>query len=306
MNRYRWLPILLAPDGEDSGGPTQLDMSSMLGLPDPTPVVETPPVEEVKENDAATGGAENAAQASEETPTPATVEPAQGASEASETPAEESEEVDSETPQTNAALLEQLNRMAAELQRLQAGVSTPAAPAAKTEKETPQQAVPAVPTSAAGFDISEDEVEAAQDDPKKMVGLFKKVYSKALQDVSTSMPALVMSEVRRQVDLQVAVTDFYKQNPELVNLKPLAATIAGQLQAAHPDWDMQKLFSETASEVKKLIGQQVKDGKAAPKGRRPPAFSPRPSGPPAANKPELKGEEKDIADLFDFAQKTRY
>ena len=303
MNRYRWLPILLAPDGEASGGPTQLDMSSMLGLPDPTPVVETPPVEEVKENDAATGGAENAAQASEETPTPATVESAQGASEASETPAEESEEVDSETPQTNAALLEQLNRMAAELQRLQAGISTPAA---KPEKETPQQAVPAVPTSAAGFDISEDEVEAAQDDPKKMVGLFKKVYSKALQDVSASMPALVMSEVRRQVDLQVAVTDFYKQNPELVNLKPLAATIAGQLQAAHPDWDMQKLFSETASEVKKLIGQQVKDGKAAPKGRRPPAFSPRPSGPPAANKPELKGEEKDIADLFDFAQKTRY
>ena len=303
MNRYRWLPILLAPDGEDSGGPTQLDMSSMLGLPDPTLVVETPPVEEVKENDAATGGAENAAQASEETPTPATVESAQGASEASETPAEESEEVDSETPQTNAALLEQLNRMAAELQRLQAGISTPAA---KTENETPQQAVPAVPTSAAGFDISEDEVEAAQDDPKKMVGLFKKVYSKALQDVSASMPALVMSEVRRQVDLQVAVTDFYKQNPELVNLKPLAATIAGQLQAAHPDWDMQKLFSETASEVKKLIGQQVKDGKAAPKGRRPPAFSPRPSGPPAANKPELKGEEKDIADLFDFAQKTRY
>lgn len=303
MNRYRWLPILLAPDGEASGGPTQLDMSSMLGLPDPTPVVETPPVEEVKENDAATGGAENAAQASEETPTPATVESAQGASEASETPAEESEEVDSETPQTNAALLEQLNRMAAELQRLQAGISTPAA---KTENETPQQAVPAVPTSAAGFDISEDEVEAAQDDPKKMVGLFKKVYSKALQDVSASMPALVMSEVRRQVDLQVAVTDFYKQNPELVNLKPLAATIAGQLQAAHPDWDMQKLFSETASEVKKLIGQQVKDGKAAPKGRRPPAFSPRPSGPPAANKPELKGEEKDIADLFDFAQKTRY
>ena len=202
---------------------------------------------------------------------------------------EETEEEDADKPKESPevkALRDQLTALEAKL----AAIAAPKQ--AETAKETP--------VDKTFFIATQEEMDRVLDKPENMNELLVKVHNRAVESVIKHIPAIISNMIETQVTMRGSVTKFYEENKDLVPHKQYVGFVVNELVGKHPDWDMNKVFTELPKEVRKRIGlKQQAEEKKQQKQRG--GFPPRGSGarPPAkqgSDKPT--GTEAEIADLI--------
>lgn len=121
--------------------------------------------------------------------------------------------------------------------------------------------------------------------------------SMAAERVLRQVPELVVGYVSRHTAMTNMVNDFYKENPDLTNVKQTVAAVANDLHAKNPDWDADKIFQETAGETRKLLGlKKEAQQKARQANTKKPAFAGQRGT--RRQEPKVTGLQKEINDLI--------
>jgi hypothetical protein len=86
-----------------------------------------------------------------------------------------------------------------------------------------------------------------------MKDVFARHEQIVTQKVLSSIPAVVNNQVRQAVALQSAVNEFYEVNSDLKPVRSTVGAVAEQVANKHPDWPVEKIFSESAAVTRKLL-----------------------------------------------------
>lgn len=150
------------------------------------------------------------------------------------------------------------------------------------------------------------------EDPKAFNALLNKIRNDAIDEatkrvtekVLLSVPELTVNYVNRHTTLTKAVDKFYNDNPELTTVKAFVGTVANEVQAEHPEWGVEQIFSETAVRAKKSLNLTTKVIAPQSPTNQParPAFA-KTSGASGGSgrsvaEPSLKGLAKEIDDML--------
>jgi len=167
----------------------------------------------------------------------------------------------------------------------------------KEEEETEED----VQAPSADAFISEDEFEKVLTDSSALNDVLHRVYERAFKDavnhVAKQVPVIVNSIVNSQLTLHSMVQEFYTKNPDLLPYRKFVGWVANQLQAQHPDWELQKLFGEVEKEVRKALKLTKSEG-TAEQARRRPAFA-KAGGARPGKAPEIPQELKEMLELLE-------
>ena len=209
-----------------------------------------------------------------------------------------------------AHLREQLSNLSAVL--IQHGINPaqlgqpPATSPAATQDPTTAPSTPPSPIESkaaqvelAPLSISKDEFDAIFESPESLIGLLNKVRESAVEQVLRSVPTLTASIVNQQTVLNRMVQDFYSQNDDLAGVKPFVAVVANEIAARNPDWSVEQVFAEAATESRKRLNLKKEVAKATPTN---PAVRPGLPGNTnsrrAPSAPQLSKLEKELEDLM--------
>lgn len=205
---------------------------------------------------------------------------------------------------------ETISLLRAQIEDLQGkllGRDKPAEPAAPVAPTPPPE-----PPKPLNF-LEGKSLEDILDDPAKFNELLVSVYERGKSDsrdaatekVLTSIPELIVKYTSRQNAMNAMVSDFYKKNQDLVNVKKTVAAVANDVAAEHADWNVQQVFDEAAIRTRKVLG--FKSGVTPPPSNVPPPDSnANKPNPPFVNQkgrttpkgPQLTGIQKEVADLI--------
>ncbi len=159
----------------------------------------------------------------------------------------------------------------------------------------------------AGVDI--DEVLSSADGLNK---LLQNVYNKSLEDarklaaeqILRNLPEVVTGYVNQHIQLTETVNDFYRQNPDLAQVKRTVAAVANEVAAGNPGFKLDEVFAEAAKRTRQMLG--LRAGTTTPAPTIPVRRSNGATIPPArsaagrgrATLPALEGIAAEIADLL--------
>ena len=167
-----------------------------------------------------------------------------------------------------------INELARQAMGAPQSVQATQAPAAQTkEQEIPPAVQPQAIAKVPEFDptnltvqvpadlVDLKAMQEAFDSPEKMIELIGKVYARAVADATImgtqrslmSLPQVVRPLVKQEAAMVERVTNFYKENPELVGYRDFVSYCGSQVENAHPDWTPEKVFAETAILAKKRL-----------------------------------------------------
>lgn len=184
--------------------------------------------------------------------------------------------------------------------------TAPVAPVAPIEPAEP--VAPEIPNFMGNMTLDD-----VLDDPEKFQQVMANVYQQAstvaekqaVEKVLKSIPQLVVNYVSRHASMSNLVSDFYKENSDLVGVKRTVAAVANEIAAENPAWNVDKVFGETATRTRKVLGLAAKaraaetpadpNAPTLPKGK--PAFARQGSrgAPPG---PGMTGLVKEINELL--------
>lgn len=170
---------------------------------------------------------------------------------------QESEEAEEEV--VEGTLRDKLAEMLTTLQ------SQPA-PKEETKEEKKEEAPKPI-----AFFTEEDLTDMTAD---KLNAQLNKVYQLAQQDALRAATATVAKTVEEMVNIRMTVSDFYRDNPDLVKYKPIVQVVVAAIQKQHPDWDLNKVIGELGKESRSILG--LKDPKAQDAKSKKPAFAKAP------------------------------
>lgn len=200
--------------------------------------------------------------------------------------------------QQNAALLQQLNQMATAVQALHGQQ-----PAAQTQPVAQQQAVQK-------FVESDDDMEWTPENLNKVLtAVYDRAVAAAQESVFRTIPQFVNKVVNDQLTVTTTVKEFFDNNKDFLPIRPYVEMEGARLQAAHPEWSADTLFTELAKTVRSTLqaSQAQAGAPAAQAATNRPAFAGRSV---ATNgsvvKPELTREQREIQDMLDFSERNRY
>jgi hypothetical protein len=134
-------------------------------------------------------------------------------------------------------------------------------------------------------ELTEDEFNAAITTREGLNKALRKVYelgvAHSIEQSMLKVAPIVQSQVQQYVAINNMVSDFYKNNEDLIPYRNFVGFISNQLASAHPDWGYAKLFEESEKEVRKQLGSALQknaqeQGASANKAKKP-AFA-RPAG----------------------------
>jgi len=107
-------------------------------------------------------------------------------------------------------------------------------------------------------DIDMDDVAS---DPavlnKILSQVIKRVQQQTTEQVLLSIPQVVMSQVNQQSHFKRMADKFYDDNKDLVNVKQVVRACAQQIQLANPEWEVEKVFAETATKTRETLGMSA-------------------------------------------------
>lgn len=205
-----------------------------------------------------------------------------------EEPVQESQDLDGEE-----ALRQRLNELAQENETLrsQLGSQEPAEAEVAPEEW-----------------ITADQFDELSSTPEGLNQLLNQVYKKAVDKgrelaLSQTLPA-ARAEMQSQLTVYSKAMQFYTENPDLSVHKSYVSSVATRLASEHPDWDVDKIYQETASQARsglQLSGS--KPAQAAPAAKKPapakqPGGAPRSVRKPATQQKQLSELEKDIESIL--------
>jgi hypothetical protein len=134
---------------------------------------------------------------------------------------------------------------------------TPAVPQQPVVQQPQPQ--PVAPSSYEDFKILMDGVQFDDfmDNEENFVKGMRNILSQHEQMLSqrfmSAIPSIVQNQVNQTTALQRAVDDFYSHNEDLREVRPTVGAVANQIQARHPDWDVQRVMVESAKTTRKLL-----------------------------------------------------
>lgn len=179
----------------------------------------------------------------------------------------------------------------------------------KEEEETPPEEKKEEPKKKEeppkfNFDIDDDTYEHMFDEKGSFVSFLntfaEKVYAKAAQDARESSlqetQNLLTQNVYDTVVKYSAAQNFWKNNQDLRPIKQIVIQKANQLQSEHQDWDIDKIFSETGKEVRRIISTltgQKTENKQETNFASPPNVKK-----PGGSKEKITAEQQQILDLI--------
>ena len=219
------------------------------------------------------------------------------------------EEPEDEVPDLvaiNKRLIERVEELSGKI--LQPGASQGASSDPVTEPTPVAEQTPTIPAVAPpgptnyleGLDI-----EQLLDDPAKLNEVLNSVANnartgasqQAVQQVLQSIPEMVVGYITRHTAMTNLVNDFYREHPDLANVKQTVGAIANDVQAEHSDWNAESIFSETADRTRKFLGIKQEQKVQVKKTERKPAFAKARGARKEA--PKVTGLQKELNELME-------
>ena len=161
-----------------------------------------------------------------------------------------------------------------------------------------QQAAPAPePEPDPEPDFTEEELAEAQADPAKFAALINKVTNKKIQKVQATQ-SQVQAEAAR---IEKVTTNFYADNPDLVEYDSIVALTLHEYQQANPDEkDLVKQLEETEKQVRKELRLDKSEAIAKRENKSKPSKKVKP---PKIRKPKSKRKLGKVPDKRSDQQK---
>ena len=187
-----------------------------------------------------------------------------------------------------AALREQNEALLAHVESLSSqvvgGVVQPPAVATPTDQPATSDVAPGVvPQTASEIQnyLGDVSIDDLLEDPAKFNAVLNNVAQQsqnagaqqAVQQVLRSVPELVMGYITRHSAMNRMVDDFYKENPDLDNVKQTVAAVANDVHAKNPQLGVEDVFKQSAEQTRKLLGIKQTAQKAKRPARQKPAFA---------------------------------
>ena len=133
-------------------------------------------------------------------------------------------------------------------------------------------------------------------DPVALNELLNRVYYLSQMNTARIMPTLATRLVQEEAYRQSLRRDFYEEHSDLIPHQKYVGIVANEVANAHPDWDIQQVFLETAKETRKRLS--ISTAVPAAPATAPPAFpSPQRTPPPGPQK--LSEVEQDLKDMME-------
>lgn len=145
----------------------------------------------------------------------------------------------------------------------------------KEEKKEEAVKVEAAPVK--DVEITQEEFDDALESPSGMAKLFKskmeKIVEGRVQEVLRAIPNTINSVVDQRVELRIAASDFYRENPDLIPYKQYMGVVANEVFGKDPNLGYEEGFKKTGEEVRKRLKIRRDTSQKAGGGtKRKPAF----------------------------------
>ena len=182
-----------------------------------------------------------------------------------ETLSKKDEDEKSEKDKEGKKDISQVDRLLAEIDRL-SGSTVPeekVAPSEKDEKKTDESGVEKKDIKEDSiFDFIKDvDMDDVASDPKVFNKILHAVVARVqhltTEQVLRSIPQVVMSQVQQQTYFKRIADKFYDDNKDLINVKQVVRACAQQVQKDNPEWEIEKVFTETAKKTRETLGMSA-------------------------------------------------
>lgn len=154
--------------------------------------------------------------------------------------------------------------------------------------------------------VSQEDMDNLTSD--KMNRLLTKVYNQTRQDSLRDIPELAAMTVQNRMTQQQVVDSYFKENPEILEVREYAGQIANQVQAENPDMDIREIIQEMDKKVRKNlhikkkaedIETKRKEKEKEEKSKKKPGFTRKPRGARGGGQEEeATGQQKQINELL--------
>ena len=146
-----------------------------------------------------------------------------------------------------------------------------------------------------------------QEDPSKFVELMQKVVDHTRQStingLQADLPTIVNERATQAINTQNLVSDFYRDNSDLAVVKKTVSTVAQNVGAENPTWDMKQILGEAAKQTRSILGIKPPSDKAKAKperrGKKPALPRVKGKRKKVSGKKTSK-QQKQINDIIDF------
>jgi hypothetical protein len=204
----------------------------------------------------------------------------------------------------NQALMDQINALA---EAIQQGPQQQA-PQQQAPQVAPQQGV-APEGARPKFSLLEgvefeDVVTNPQVFERTMARMANFIQQATYANIVRTLPVTVTQLVSQTSNAQKLVDQFYVDNKDLKPVQKFVGKTMNQLANTNPDWDMPKLFDETAKAARKALGlttvaKPKSPPPAAAQGRKLPAFAKGGGSQRGGSTgPVASGQKRQILDLL--------
>jgi hypothetical protein len=155
---------------------------------------------------------------------------------------------------------DRISRLISEIDRL-SGLTGKEEAIEKEEKKVDEEKKPLEADGLYDF-IKEVDMDDVASDPKVFNKILDEVIrvtqQRTTEQVLKSIPHVVMSQVQQQSYLKSTSDKFYEDNPDLVNVRQVVRACAQQVQKEKPEWEVDKIFKETAKRTRQTLGMSEK------------------------------------------------
>lgn len=153
--------------------------------------------------------------------------------------------------------------------------------------------------------VTDEEADLLIDKPKEvLVKLANRLLKAAEEKVMSRIPSVVDSVARHQIAMYQKGLEFYRKNSDLEKYEDFCVLTATQIEAENPDWNVDKIYEETAKLVRERLGlKQAAEARAersAEPTAKPALPGNRPSRKPSGG-PQLTEEQKLMASMMNLA-----
>ena len=197
--------------------------------------------------------------------------------EETEKPAEETETTEtkivdeSEDPDDLVTMRQEMNEMAKKIQGIEPEEKTVETTEAKKVEEKPAEPAAIkeeIKTQPAELTVTKDEFDKAMESEagfqevlqNKVNQVASGIVEGRVTEILRSIPKVINDAVDERVTIQLAASDFYRDNPDLTSFKPVVSLVATEVFGKNPGIDYEEGFQKVGEEVRK----KLKMGKSAP------------------------------------------
>ena len=153
-----------------------------------------------------------------------------------------------------------------EIKRLKGEIETLRQQIEKGHEKSPKTAAPTTVAQIQDIDfLGEIDLDELTRDSKALNTLLNKVHRAGLEagmktqeDTLRRLPEIVKTNLAIQTTLREKVTKFYEDNKDLAGFKKVCLAVSEEIFADHPDWDLDRVFSEVAVKSREKLGLQKK------------------------------------------------